>query len=115
MPYPYKKMDTADFDYIRSVTAPGRVKIGEEISEDYYHDEMPNYGSYPPELYVEVVSEGEISHIMKYCNEQHSGRRPRRRHRSRRRLQLQIRRRHDVRDAHEQDFPRRPPEPDRHL
>ena len=69
MPYPYKKMDTADFDYIRSVTAPGRVKIGEEISEDYYHDEMPNYGSYPPELYVEVISEEEISHIMKYCNE----------------------------------------------
>ena len=56
MPYPYKKMDTADFDFIHSVTAPGRVKIGEEISEDYYHDEMPNYGSYPPELYVEVIS-----------------------------------------------------------
>ena len=69
MAYPYKKMDSADFDYIRSVTAPQRVKIGEEISEDYYHDEMPNYGSYPPELYVEVVSEKEISLIMKYCNE----------------------------------------------
>ena len=69
MAYPYKKMDSADFDYIRSVTAPQRVKIGEEISEDYYHDEMPNYGSYPPELYVEVISEKEISLIMKYCNE----------------------------------------------
>ena len=43
MPYPYKKMDTADFDYIRSVTAPNRVKIGEEISEDYYHDGMPSF------------------------------------------------------------------------
>ena len=47
MAYPYKKMDSADFDYIRSVTAPQRVKIGEDISEDYYHDEMPNYGSSP--------------------------------------------------------------------
>ena len=69
MAYPYKKMDAADFDYIRGVTAPHRVKTGEDISEDYYHDEMPNYGTYPPELYVEVVSEEEISAIMKYCNE----------------------------------------------
>ena len=34
MAYPYKKMDAADFDYIRSVTAPHRVKVGEDISED---------------------------------------------------------------------------------
>ena len=69
MAYPYKKMDTADFDYIISVTEPSRVKTGEEISEEFYHDEMPNYGSYPPELYVEVISEEEISKIMAYCNE----------------------------------------------
>ncbi|MBP3874267.1 MAG: FAD-binding oxidoreductase [Lachnospiraceae bacterium] len=69
MAYPYKQMDTADFDYIRSITEPSRVKTGADISEDYYHDEMPNYGSYPPELYVEVISEEEISQILRYCNE----------------------------------------------
>ena len=69
MAYPYKKMDAADCDYIRSVTDEHRVKVGAEISEDYYHDEMPNYGTYPPELYVEVENEEEISKIMKYCNE----------------------------------------------
>lgn len=70
MAYPYKKMNEADFDYIRSITDPRRVKVGAEISEEYYHDEMPNYGSYPPELYVEVISEEEISGILRYCNEQ---------------------------------------------
>lgn len=67
MPYPYKKMNDADFSNIRRITSPARVKVGAEISEEFYHDEMPNYGSYPPELYVEVISEEEISEIFKYC------------------------------------------------
>lgn len=69
MAFPYKKMDEEDFAYIRSVTAPERVLIGDEIASEYYHDEMPNYGSFPPELYVEVENKEEISKIMAYCNE----------------------------------------------
>ncbi|MCD7844022.1 MAG: FAD-binding protein [Clostridiales bacterium] len=68
MAFPYKKMDEADFAYIRSVTAPDRVMVGDEIASEYYHDEMPNYGTFPPELYVEVVDKYEISQIMAYCN-----------------------------------------------
>ncbi|MCD7829880.1 MAG: FAD-binding protein [Clostridiales bacterium] len=68
MAFPYKKMDEADFAYIRSVTAPDRVVVGDEIASEYYHDEMPNYGTFPPELYVEVVDKYEISKIMAYCN-----------------------------------------------
>ncbi|MCD8147726.1 MAG: FAD-binding protein [Clostridiales bacterium] len=68
MAFPYKKMDEADFAYIRSVTAPDRVMVGDEIASEYYHDEMPNYGTFPPELYVEVVDKYEISKIMAYCN-----------------------------------------------
>lgn len=67
MPYPYKKMTAADCDYIRSVTDPKRVWVGAQIAREYYHDEMPEYGIYPPELYVEVINKEEISAIMAYA------------------------------------------------
>lgn len=67
MAYPYKKMTQADFDYIRSVTDGSRVWVGEEIAREYYHDEMPEYGIFPPELYVEVENKEEISKIMAYA------------------------------------------------
>lgn len=69
MPFPYKKMDEKDFEYIRSVTDPSRVWVGEAIASEYYHDEMPEYGVFPPELYVEVHSKEEVSAIMKYAYE----------------------------------------------
>lgn len=43
MAYPYKKMTSEDFDYIRSVTASDRVWVGDEIAKEYYRDEMPEY------------------------------------------------------------------------
>lgn len=61
MAYPYKKMDEDDFAYIRSVTACDRVWVGDEIAREYYRDEMPEYGVFPPELYVEVINKEEIS------------------------------------------------------
>ena len=69
MPLPYKKMTEEDFDYIRSVTDPARVWVGEDIAREYYHDEMPEYGVFPPELYVEVLNRDEVSAIMKYAYE----------------------------------------------
>ena len=70
MAFPYKKMYENDFDFIRSVTSADRVVTGEDIAYEYYHDEMPIYGIFPPELYVEAESAEEISRIMRYCNEQ---------------------------------------------
>ncbi len=67
MPFPYKKMTEEDFAYLRSVTAPERVWVGDEIAREYYHDEMPEYGVFPPELYVEVLDKQEVSRIMKYA------------------------------------------------
>lgn len=67
MPFPYKKMNEDDFAYIRSVTANDRVWVGEEIAKEYYHDEMPEYGIYPPELYVEVENKEEVAAIMAYA------------------------------------------------
>ncbi len=70
MPFPYKKMTEEDFAAIRAVTAPERVWVGEDIAPEYYHDEMPEYGVFPPELYVEVLDKEEICAIMKYAYEQ---------------------------------------------
>ncbi len=67
MAYPYKKMTEADFDAIRSMTDESRVWVGEEIAKEYYRDEMPEYGIYPPELYVEAVNKEEVSAIMAYA------------------------------------------------
>ncbi len=67
MAFPYKKMTEADFDRIRSLTAPDRVLVGDAIPEDYFHDEMPEYGVFQPELYVEVLNKEEISAIMAYA------------------------------------------------
>ena len=67
MAYPYKKMTSQDCDYIRSVTAPDRVWVGAEIASEYYRDEMPEYGVYQPDLYVEVVNKEEVSAIMAYA------------------------------------------------
>ena len=62
-------MDEKDFAYIRSVTASDRVWVGEEIAKEYYRDEMPEYGIFPPELYVEVINKEEVSAIMAYAYE----------------------------------------------
>lgn len=67
MAYPYKKMTQEDFDKIRSLTDPGRVWVGDEIAYEYHHDEMPEYGIYPPELYVEAINREEVSAIMAYA------------------------------------------------
>lgn len=67
MAFPYKKMTEADFERIRKLTSPDRVTVGADIPEDYFHDEMPEYGVYPPELYVEVLNKEEISAIMAYA------------------------------------------------
>lgn len=67
MAYPYKKMTESDFDFIRSVTANDRVWVGEDIDHEFYKDEMPEYGVYPPELYVEVLNKEEVSAIMAYA------------------------------------------------
>lgn len=69
MGFPYKKTDAADIAFIREKTAPERVWVGEEIPAEYYHDEMPEYGIFAPDIYVEVQNREEVSAILKYANE----------------------------------------------
>ena len=63
-------MTQEDFDKIIEITDNERVWVGDEIAKEYYKDEMPEYGVFPPELYVEVLNKEEVSEIMKYAYEQ---------------------------------------------
>lgn len=49
--------------------APGHVFVGDEISEDYAHDEMPVYGKHMPDVLLMAESAEEISAVMKLCND----------------------------------------------
>ena len=47
----------------------GKVFTAEEINEDFFHDEMPIYGSYQPEVLIAAKSTEDVSNIMRICNE----------------------------------------------
>ncbi|MCJ7854797.1 FAD-binding oxidoreductase [Lachnospiraceae bacterium NSJ-143] len=64
----YNKVTAEVVEKLKAI-APNRVFAGEEINEDYIHDEMPIYGKFAPEAVVEAASTEEISEIMKVCNE----------------------------------------------
>lgn len=64
----YKTIDNNDLEYLKSIVNPKRVFVGEEINEDYEHDEM-NGISGRPDVLIKVTSTEEVSAIMKYANE----------------------------------------------
>ena len=49
--------------------APGHLLTGDEINEDYAHDEMPIYGKRMPDALLMATSTEEIAAVMKICNE----------------------------------------------
>ncbi len=51
-------------------TDPVRVHVGADISEDYWHDEMEEYGRYAPAVLVEAVNTQEVSDVLAYCHRQ---------------------------------------------
>lgn len=66
MPFPYNKPDSVGIEYLKSVTSPDRVTIGADILPEYHHDEMPEYGVFPPDVYIEAENVQEVSAVMKY-------------------------------------------------
>ena len=48
---------------------PGKVHTGSDINEDFYRDEMPIYGSNPPEVVVDGTTTEDIAAIAKLCYE----------------------------------------------
>ena len=60
----YNKV-TAEIAQQLKAIAPNRVFVGEEINEDYSHDEMRFYGQWVPDVVFEAVSADEISQVLK--------------------------------------------------
>ena len=64
----FTQVQEADLLFFRELM-PGRVFAGEEISSDYDHDEMTEYGPYLPEAVLQALTTEEVSRILAYCNE----------------------------------------------
>lgn len=65
----YKKIDHQDMEFIRNlINDPERILFGENINEEYSHDELSDTESYP-DVVVKVISTEEVSSIMKYAYE----------------------------------------------
>lgn len=66
----YKKLDDKDIAFIKNVIDDEeRVLVGENINEEYSHDELGGTSSYP-DIVIKAKSAEEISAIMKYAYEQ---------------------------------------------
>ena len=68
MAEPYKTIDEADLAYFRSVAADERVIPGEQVGDDYCHDELAGIRK-RPEVLIKAASAEEVSAILRYANE----------------------------------------------
>ena len=64
----FNHVTESDLAYFRELL-PGRVFAGEEISTDYDHDEMTEYGHFMPEAVLQALNTEDVSAVLKYCNE----------------------------------------------
>lgn len=64
----YKTIDKNDIDFLLSVCEKDDVIVGEEISEDFSHDELGGVEKYP-EVLITARSTEQVSKIMKYAYE----------------------------------------------
>ena len=62
------KTTPADIEYLKTATAPDRVLTGDDIAEEYSHDELGGISA-RPDVLVRVRSAEEISAVMRYANE----------------------------------------------
>ncbi len=66
----YKRIDQTDLSFLRNLLGSDRVFVGNDISDDYSHDELGGI-SKMPEVMVEVLSTEEVSEIMKHAYANH--------------------------------------------
>ncbi|MBU3153989.1 FAD-binding oxidoreductase [Clostridium estertheticum] len=64
----YKKLDGKDIEFLVSILGKDRVFTGDDINDDFSHDEMGGI-SKMPEVLVEVLTTDEVSKIMKYASD----------------------------------------------
>lgn len=63
----YSRITEQDLAWLRAELG-GRVFSGEEISSDYDHDEMTEYGHFMPEAVVLAESTEDVSRVLAYCS-----------------------------------------------
>ncbi len=54
---------------LKAIVGKDNCYVGDDINEDYFHDEMPIYGTHAPEAVVLPADTEEVSDIMKLCFE----------------------------------------------
>ncbi len=64
----YKTVTNEDIEFLISICNPDRVFTGENINDDFSHDELSGAKKFP-EILVGVQSAEEVSKIMKYAYE----------------------------------------------
>ena len=64
----YKKIHEKDIEFLKAIVGKDRICVGEDISEDFSHDELGGVKKMP-EVLIEVLSTEEVSKIMKYAYE----------------------------------------------
>ena len=64
----YNKLTTELADELRKIVGGQRLEYGEQVKEQYSHDEMPIYGKYMPEAVCLAESTEEVSAIMRLCH-----------------------------------------------
>ena len=65
----YNKVTPEIIEQIKAVVDPKRVYVGEDINEDFSHDEMSIYGKKMPDLVVDALTTEEVSAVMKIAYE----------------------------------------------
>ena len=65
---PFKKTDALDLSAFEKIL-PGRVLTGDAVLDDYSHDEMTEYGHFPPEAVLLCENTDEVASILRYCDE----------------------------------------------
>lgn len=64
----YKSIEKNDIEFLISVCGEENVVVGEDINEDFSHDELGGVEKYP-EVLVSVYETEQVSKIMKYAHE----------------------------------------------
>ncbi len=66
----YKKLTQADIDHLKSILSSERVYVGDQILEDYAHDELAEIKVFP-DVVLEPETTEEVANIMKFASEHH--------------------------------------------
>ena len=64
----FNKINQQDIDYLSSFISKDRIFVGEDVSNDFAHDELGGIES-KPDVLINVLSTEEVSKIMKYASD----------------------------------------------